>query len=54
MDAHPSFVADAILILVTGNMQMDEDLPLKFAQTFHLVPNGSGGYFCKIHEIDSI
>jgi len=54
MDAHPSFGSDAILICVTGNMQTDNDLPLKFAQVFHLVPNGTGGYFCKTKYLSTV
>jgi len=46
LDAHPSVIQGAILITVTGNMQTDNDPALKFVQVFHLVPNGSGGYFC--------
>jgi hypothetical protein len=37
--------------MVTGKMQMDNDAPFKFVQTFHLLPNGQGGYFCKKFDL---
>mmetsp|Transcript_31858 Transcript_31858/g.28895 ORF Transcript_31858/g.28895 Transcript_31858/m.28895 type:complete len:132 (+) Transcript_31858:33-428(+) len=46
MDAHPSPIENGLLIMITGKMKMDDDPPFKFAQTFHLVPNNNGGYFC--------
>mmetsp|Transcript_16287 Transcript_16287/g.23576 ORF Transcript_16287/g.23576 Transcript_16287/m.23576 type:complete len:124 (-) Transcript_16287:13-384(-) len=45
LDAQPSSTPGAILVLVSGTLQLDQDAPLKFSQVFHLNPSGAS-YFC--------
>ena len=47
LDAQPSNPQGGLLIFVTGRLQVDgEQMPLRFSQTFQLIPSGGpGGYF---------
>jgi len=45
-DVHPSPIQGAILCLVTGILGMDDENEFRFCQTFQLLPNGTGGYYC--------
>lgn len=44
-------VTGGILITVYGQMQTDEDPPMKFTQTFHLMSQGGSGSFFILNEI---
>jgi hypothetical protein len=46
-DAQPSF-NNGILAFVSGDLIIDGNTsqPMKFAQTFHLIPGGTAGYYC--------
>jgi len=46
LDVHPSPVPGAILCLVTGILGMDDENEFRFVQSFQLLPNAQGGYFC--------
>nr|PIM04166.1 putative nuclear transport factor 2 [Toxoplasma gondii COUG] len=35
---------NGIVVLVSGDLAIEDNPPLKFCQTFNLVPNGGGGY----------
>ncbi len=37
-DVQPS-PAGGILIMIVGTIQMDQEMPMKFAQTFQILPN---------------
>merc|ERR1712216_114447 len=45
-DAQPVTEGNAILVMVTGDLAVDGNVttPLKFAQTFHLHPDGASWY----------
>ncbi|RKF62200.1 Nuclear transport factor 2 [Erysiphe neolycopersici] len=46
LDAQPSGDHGGILILVTGNLMLEnEERPMGFTQVFQLLPNGVGSYF---------
>ncbi|CAG9331850.1 unnamed protein product [Blepharisma stoltei] len=45
LDVQPSTTQGSMIILVTGQLQMDQDAPLKFSQVFHLIP-AAGSYVC--------
>ncbi|GAA5990107.1 hypothetical protein JCM5350_001103 [Sporobolomyces pararoseus] len=47
MDAQPAATDKAsMIVLVTGQLLTGGDSnPLNFSQTFHLIPEGSGGYY---------
>eukprot|EP00918_Siedleckia_nematoides_P025570 GHVU01055203.1.p1 GENE.GHVU01055203.1~~GHVU01055203.1.p1 ORF type:complete len:128 (-),score=19.80 GHVU01055203.1:195-578(-) len=34
-----------VLVVVTGDLKIDENSPLKFTQVFHLVQGANGGYY---------
>jgi len=44
-DIQPSSVPNGIIVFVTGNLQMDQDSPLKFTQVFHLNQAPTGSYY---------
>jgi hypothetical protein len=46
-DAQPSF-NNGILAFVSGDLIIDGNVtqPMKFAQTFQLIPGGNSGYYC--------
>jgi Nuclear transport factor 2 (NTF2) domain len=44
-DVQPSSSPGGIIVFVTGNLQMDQDAPLKFTQVFHLNPTPSGSFY---------
>eukprot|EP01070_Trichotokara_eunicae_P001182 Trichotokara_eunicae@DN1605_c0_g1_i1.p1 len=43
-DCQPS-MNNGVLVCTNGDLQIDNEQPLKFCQTFHLQPTGSGSYF---------
>jgi hypothetical protein len=45
MDVQPSSSASAILIFVTGSIQIGGDNPLHFCEMFQLVSSGPGQYY---------
>lgn len=46
LDAQPSNAQGGLLIFVTGTMRVQgEAMPLRFSQTFQLMPSGGGSYF---------
>jgi hypothetical protein len=46
LDAQPSNAQGGLLIFVTGRLQVSgEALPLRFSQTFQLIPTSGGSYF---------
>ena len=47
-DCQPNPTNNGVLVLVTGTLIVDGgSTPLKYAQSFHIVPSPSGsGYFC--------
>ncbi len=47
-DIQPGVGKDTILIVVIGGIQMDENPPFKFSQTFQLAPNNNGGFYRKL------
>lgn len=44
-DVQPSQSADAIVIFVTGSIQIGGDNPLHFCEMFQLVSTGPGAYY---------
>jgi hypothetical protein len=46
LDAQPSNAQGGLIIFVTGRLQIEgESNPLRFSQTFQLIPQGPGSYF---------
>jgi len=46
LDCQPAPMQGALLIFITGRMVVDEEsMPMRFSQTFQLLPNGSGSYY---------
>ena len=45
MDVQPSNTASAIVIFVTGSIQIGGENPLHFCEFFHLVQSGPGQYY---------
>jgi hypothetical protein len=46
IDAQPGPQAGSILVMVTGQLLVDEEQnPQHFSQTFQLVPEGPGNFF---------
>ena len=45
MDVQPSTSDSAILIFVTGSVQIDNGNPLHFCEMFQLVATGPGAYY---------
>ena len=52
MDVQPT-VAGGILVFVCGNLVADGEAehPLKFSQTFHLMPNEGGGGYWVLNDV---
>ena len=56
MDLQPSPINNGILCMITGKLQMDENIGTNnnvwnFTQVFQILPNGKGGYYCKLKLI---
>lgn len=52
IDAQPSGVPGALLVLVQGMLKIDDDEhPLKFVQTWHLLPEESTGSYWVHNDI---
>ncbi|KAL4896960.1 hypothetical protein BDV59DRAFT_82246 [Aspergillus ambiguus] len=46
LDAQPSNTEGGILVMVTGALLVDEEQnPMKYTQTFQLLPDGAGSFF---------
>eukprot|EP01086_Lenisia_limosa_P000574 TRINITY_DN11023_c0_g1_i1.p1 TRINITY_DN11023_c0_g1~~TRINITY_DN11023_c0_g1_i1.p1 ORF type:complete len:129 (+),score=35.37 TRINITY_DN11023_c0_g1_i1:78-464(+) len=48
MDVQPSLANNGILVVVCGHLVVDgnaPDKPLKFSQTFHLIPTAANSFF---------
>ncbi|KAH8808451.1 nuclear transport factor 2 [Xylogone sp. PMI_703] len=46
LDAQPSSEGGGILILITGQLLVDEEQrPMNYSQAFQLLPDGAGSYF---------
>jgi hypothetical protein len=45
MDVQPSNSSTALIIFVTGSVQIGGDNPLHFCEFFHLVSSGPGQYY---------
>lgn len=44
-DVQPSPVQSGIVIVLVGSIRMDQEMPMKFTQTFQVVPNQQGGFY---------
>mmetsp|Transcript_30138 Transcript_30138/g.36837 ORF Transcript_30138/g.36837 Transcript_30138/m.36837 type:complete len:122 (-) Transcript_30138:274-639(-) len=45
MDVQPSASPNAIIVFVTGSIQIGGDNPLHFCEMFQLISNGPGSYY---------